>query len=67
MPRPAWQKSSFSGGGEGECIELAATATGRVHLRESDRPDDIATSAPHALAGLLLVLKNESWGPSRRR
>jgi hypothetical protein len=67
MPRLSWQKSSFSGGGEGECVELAATATGHIHLRESDRPGDIATSTPRALASLLLVLKNDSWGPDRSR
>jgi hypothetical protein len=67
MPRLSWQKSSFSGGGEGECVELAATATGRVHLRESDRPGDVASSTPRALASLLLVLKDGSWGPGRSR
>ncbi|MFE1285419.1 DUF397 domain-containing protein [Streptomyces sp. NPDC058751] len=66
MSRLTWQKSSFSTGGEGNCIELAASATGHIHLRESDRPDDVATSTPHALAGLLLVLKDDSWTPSRR-
>ncbi|MER5468773.1 DUF397 domain-containing protein [Streptomyces sp. NPDC002935] len=67
MPQLVWQKSSFSGGGEGECVELAATATGHIHLRESDRPGDIATSTPHALAGLLHALKDDSWGPPRGR
>ncbi|MFI0911360.1 DUF397 domain-containing protein [Streptomyces abikoensis] len=35
-----WQKSTFSGGGgNGECIELAAgDDTTTVHLRESDNP-----------------------------
>lgn len=33
-----WQKSSFSSGGEGNCIELAAATPHRIHLRESDRP-----------------------------
>ncbi|MGC4980889.1 DUF397 domain-containing protein [Streptomyces sp. DT193] len=67
MSRLAWQKSSFSTGGEGNCVELATAATGHIHLRESDRPDDIATSTPRALASLLLALKNDSWGPSRSR
>ncbi|WP_405686397.1 DUF397 domain-containing protein [Streptomyces sp. NBC_00057] len=33
-----WQKSSFSGGGDGNsCVELAVT-DGRIRLRESDDP-----------------------------
>ncbi|MFJ6832040.1 DUF397 domain-containing protein [Streptomyces sp. NPDC091209] len=67
MSRPSWQKSSFSTGGEGNCVELATAATGHIHLRESDRPGDIATSTPRALANLLLVLKGDSWGPDRSR
>ncbi|MGW2780589.1 DUF397 domain-containing protein [Streptomyces populi] len=67
MSRLTGQKSSFSTGGEGDCAELATSATGHIHLRESDRPDEIATPAPHALAGLPLALKDDSWGPSRRR
>ncbi|MGW3667482.1 DUF397 domain-containing protein [Streptomyces sp. NPDC005141] len=67
MARLTWQKSSFSTGGEGNCVELAATATGHIHLRESDRPCDIATSTLHALAGLLHVLKDGSRGPARGR
>ncbi|MFG2022874.1 DUF397 domain-containing protein [Streptomyces sp. NPDC048825] len=58
MPQLAWQKSSFSGGGEGECVELAAAATPyRIHLRESDQPHGIATATPHALAHLLHAIK----------
>ncbi|MHA5048835.1 DUF397 domain-containing protein [Streptomyces sp. SD15] len=58
MPQPTWQKSSFSGGGEGECIELAAATPGHIHLRESDHPYAIATTTPHALAHLLRTLKS---------
>ncbi|MEU6822592.1 DUF397 domain-containing protein [Streptomyces atriruber] len=48
-----WQKSSYSGGGEGnECIELAKEEH-ELLLRESDEPDHILTLAPHALAALL--------------
>lgn len=57
MPRPTWQKSSFSTGGEGNCIELAAATPGHIHLRESDHPHDIATTTPHALAELLRAIK----------
>jgi hypothetical protein len=59
MPELVWQKSSFSTGGEGECVELAAASTPyRIHLRESDQPHGIATTTPRALAGLLLALKS---------
>ncbi|WP_328771375.1 DUF397 domain-containing protein [Streptomyces sp. NBC_00286] len=59
MPQLAWQKSSFSSGGEGNCVELAAaSAPYRIHLRESDQPHGIATTTPRALAGLLHALKS---------
>lgn len=57
MPQLTWQKSSFSGGGEGECVELAASAPYRIHLRESDRPSEITTTTPQALTNLLHAVK----------
>jgi hypothetical protein len=58
MARLTWQKSSFSGGGEGNCVELAAAAASdHIHLRESDQPATIATTTPHALANLLHAVK----------
>ncbi|MET9520137.1 DUF397 domain-containing protein [Streptomyces sp. NPDC002994] len=59
MPQLTWQKSSFSTGGEGECVELATGATGHIHLRESDRPMEITTATPTALAALLNAIKDE--------
>ncbi|MFE8015568.1 DUF397 domain-containing protein [Streptomyces antibioticus] len=58
MPRLTWQKSSFSGGGEGNCVELAASSSSRIHLRESDRPDRTTATTPHALAHLLHAVKS---------
>lgn len=53
---PQWQKSSFSGPGDGnECIELARDESNLL-LRESDDPDHILTLAPQALAALLREL-----------
>ncbi|WP_329250349.1 DUF397 domain-containing protein [Streptomyces sp. NBC_01478] len=50
MPHLAGQKSSYSTGGEGECVEPAAAATGaHIHLRESDQPHRRATLPPHTL------------------
>ncbi|MFF7533159.1 DUF397 domain-containing protein [Streptomyces bobili] len=51
--RLKWQKSSFSGGGEGnDCLELASSPT-HIHLRESDTPATTLTTTPTALTQLL--------------
>ncbi|TKA10227.1 DUF397 domain-containing protein [Actinacidiphila oryziradicis] len=51
-----WQKSSYSGQGDGaECIELAAAGT--IRLRESDDPGVIVTTTPAPLKALLLGIK----------
>ncbi|MDV9174108.1 DUF397 domain-containing protein [Streptomyces sp. W16] len=48
-----WQKSSFSGGGDGnECVELAQSH-GAWLLRESDDPSRILPVTSTGLAGLL--------------
>jgi len=57
MPQLTWQKSSFSTGGEGNCVELAASAPNHIHLRESDQPHEIATTTSRALANLLHAVK----------
>lgn len=41
-----WQKSTFSDGGDGNtCVELA-TASGTIHLRESDAPSIELVTTP---------------------
>jgi hypothetical protein len=60
MSQLGWQKSSFSSGGEGNCIELAAATPPGIHLRESDRPHEITTATSHALSALLVMLKANS-------
>ncbi|MFJ5305357.1 DUF397 domain-containing protein [Streptomyces sp. NPDC088350] len=51
-----WQKSSFSGGGEGNaCVELTATRT-TIRLRESDTPTTELTTSPNPLAQLLQAI-----------
>ncbi|MGX9888828.1 DUF397 domain-containing protein [Streptomyces sp. NPDC002276] len=53
-----WQKSSFSGGGEGnDCVELAATPT-TIHLRESDTPTTVLTTTPTPVSHLLQAIRN---------
>ncbi|MGW7293285.1 DUF397 domain-containing protein [Streptomyces xiamenensis] len=57
MRHLAWQKSSFSGsGGNGACVELAAT-TAAVWLRESDVPAITLTASPAATRALLSRIK----------
>jgi hypothetical protein len=52
-----WQKSSYSGGGDGaECIEVAA-AEGVNALREGDEPCATVAATPVALAGLIRHIK----------
>ncbi|WP_416982872.1 DUF397 domain-containing protein [Streptomyces sp. T028] len=52
-----WQKSSFSGSGDGNnCLELAGTPT-TLHLRESDTPATILTTTPAALHHLLAGIR----------
>ncbi|MBC9725218.1 DUF397 domain-containing protein [Streptomyces sp. TRM68367] len=57
MPQLTWQKSSFSGGGESECVELATAGPDRIHLRESDHPHEIATTTASTLSALLSTIK----------
>ncbi|WP_405860384.1 DUF397 domain-containing protein [Streptomyces sp. NBC_01515] len=53
-----WQKSTFSGGGEGNtCVELAATPT-TLHLRESDTPTTELTTSTAPLAHLIRGIKS---------
>ncbi|MGX9889968.1 DUF397 domain-containing protein [Streptomyces sp. NPDC002276] len=61
-PLTNWQKSSFSGGGDGNaCIELATTPT-TLHLRESDTPATFLTTTPTALAALLHRIRANRHG-----
>ncbi|OAH09628.1 DUF397 domain-containing protein [Streptomyces jeddahensis] len=53
----AWQKSSFSDGGDApNCIELAATQ-GALWLRESDEPGTVVTTTATGLAALIRHLR----------
>lgn len=61
-----WQKSSFSTGGEGECVELATSPTGGIHFRESDEPAQIATANPAAVGELFTAIKRGRFRQDRR-
>lgn len=55
-----WQKSSFSGEGEGpNCLELAARQ-GTLLLRESDEPGTVLTATATELAALIRHLRHRS-------
>jgi hypothetical protein len=57
MAELTWQKSSYSGGGDGNsCIELASTGD-VVALRESDDPRTVLTTTPAKLAPFLHAIK----------
>jgi hypothetical protein len=59
MDELTWQKSTFSGGPEGECIYLAPAPDGTIRLRESDTPDVILTTDRDRLTALLHYAKGE--------
>ncbi|KQX62279.1 MULTISPECIES: DUF397 domain-containing protein [unclassified Streptomyces] len=57
-----WQKSSFSGGGDGnDCVELSS-APAALHLRESDDPGTVLTTAPAPLARFLHAIRTGTPG-----
>ncbi|MET7363538.1 DUF397 domain-containing protein [Streptomyces sp. NPDC005562] len=57
-----WQKSSFSGAGGENCVELAPQDP-RITLRESETPDDTLTVTPKALAALIRGLRDPRRAP----
>ncbi|GHB53741.1 hypothetical protein FHS35_004150 [Streptomyces umbrinus] len=57
-----WQKSTFSDGGDGNtCVELA-TASGTIHLRESDAPSIELVTTPTPLSHLLHGIRSGALG-----
>lgn len=52
-----WQKSTFSGGPQGECVNVATAPDGTIRLRESDDPGTVLTTTPDRLAALLQHIK----------
>lgn len=47
---PTWFKSSYSSGGDGDCVEVALTPA-TVHVRDSKAPEERQ-----------LALSTEAWG-----
>ncbi|MFI9585838.1 DUF397 domain-containing protein [Streptomyces sp. NPDC052236] len=54
-----WQKSSYSGGADGNsCVELAVM-NGEVLMRESDEPSALLSVTQAALAALIRHVREE--------
>ncbi|MCZ4515768.1 DUF397 domain-containing protein [Streptomyces sp. ActVer] len=51
-----WQKSTYSGDSS-NCVYVAATPTGAIHLRESDEPDVVLSTSSARLHELIRILK----------
>lgn len=60
MPELIWQKSTYSGGPQGECLNIATAPDGTFRLRESDDPHVLLTTDPEGLAALLGHVKAAS-------
>lgn len=59
MSSGTWRKSSYSGGGINNCVELRLSE--RVSIRDSKRPDaGMLTLAPAVWTRLLAHIKHES-------
>ncbi|WP_413757467.1 DUF397 domain-containing protein [Streptomyces sp. MMBL 11-3] len=56
MPALNWQKSTYSGDSS-NCVYVAATPTGQIHLRESDTPDTVLITTRPRLHALIRTLK----------
>jgi len=47
---PCWRKSSYSGNGGGDCVEVARNLPGVVAVRDSKNPD-----------GPVLIISRNEW------
>ncbi|WP_210581663.1 DUF397 domain-containing protein [Streptomyces sp. GESEQ-4] len=61
MPQLAWQKSSFSGDENNNCLYLAAAPDGTLRLRESDTPHEIIATTPAPLGHLIRAVGAGRW------
>ncbi|MBB5937977.1 DUF397 domain-containing protein [Streptomyces zagrosensis] len=51
-----WRMSSYCGEGN-SCLNLAATPGGTLHLRESETPETVLTTAPATLRAFIDTVK----------
>ncbi|AEW96509.1 MULTISPECIES: DUF397 domain-containing protein [Streptomycetaceae] len=66
MDQLAWRKSSYSGGGNGNCVEMASGDGPLVHLRESDDPGTVLTAAAGAWAAFLDAVRGGTYDDGGR-
>ncbi|MCM2427638.1 DUF397 domain-containing protein [Streptomyces sp. RKAG337] len=59
-----WQKSSFSGAGGENCVELAAAFNGTVLLREGEAPAVVLRTTPARFAAFLDAIKADGSAPA---
>lgn len=64
MPKPSWQKSSYSSGNGGSnCVEVATAPHGAIHFRESDQPEVIARATRPTWTDFLTHVKHALANP----
>ncbi|MFI6935501.1 DUF397 domain-containing protein [Streptomyces sp. NPDC050287] len=60
VPVSAWFTSSYSSGGGGECVEIAAAVDG-IHIRDSKvRSGPVLMVAPEAWSGLVRLAADQT-------
>ncbi|MEU6991201.1 DUF397 domain-containing protein [Streptomyces sp. NPDC046465] len=60
MVKSDWQRSSFCGGGGNNCVEVAATRSDGIALRESENPADMVATDRAALDALIRSLRRRT-------
>ncbi|MCX5526636.1 DUF397 domain-containing protein [Streptomyces bobili] len=60
MPQLTWQKSTYSAEAA-NCVYVAASPTGTIHLRESDNPEGVLTTTAARLQTFICALKDRKW------
>ncbi|OKI10181.1 hypothetical protein A6A06_06170 [Streptomyces sp. CB02923] len=66
MPRHTWRKSSYSGSGQDDCVEVATQPGGPVLYRESDLPAAVGRCARPVWGAFLRDVKAGHVSPERR-
>ncbi|NGO72645.1 DUF397 domain-containing protein [Streptomyces boncukensis] len=63
-PVGEWQKSSYSGGDDGNnCVELAMTSDG-IALREGDTPEGMVVVTREVMSAFLWIVKSSAGSRS---
>ncbi|KOT98735.1 hypothetical protein ADK70_06275 [Streptomyces rimosus subsp. pseudoverticillatus] len=57
MPRLTWQKSSYSGSGQDDCLEVTPHPGGPILYREGDHPTTVGRATAPSWAAFLRAVK----------